>query len=619
MTTDLAVRQPIDYQAVLRTLRLDPARPETQALLLVCQRYGLDPVMRHIVLIDGRPYVTRDGLLHVAHMSGQLGGMEVIEETETDTEWTARVAIHRTDMPRPFVYRGRYPKSGGNKRYGPEMAVKCFDPETEVLTDQGFQRFDTVTGLVLQVTDSGLERTHAEPWSDTHRGPLVVNENQYLNFAVTPNHDMITTAGRVEAAAMYETSRRRPQWYVPHVVETSQPGLDVSNTALMLAAAYVCDGNSGRIKVGRPRKIEMLRTALGDPRWRVPGGAVATTRAGRQIVSRLDQYGWQVDGDLTGGLVDMASKCWRTDLLMQLSLKQAEVVIESLVDFDGSRSANGKRTYFSSREDHIGAAELIALIAGMTVSKRRARQADIGGVNWNITISPRSRSPVTRTGRAYHETVASRPDGGLRLVDYDGPVWCVTVPSGAVVVRRHGYAMLAGNCSEVMGLRRAFDVALATVEEQWDATAPQPIDAAPAPPAETPHAVEMDAVEAAIAEAEQAGVPVDVGKARGYAQQSAANAMRTVETLRQRIRDHTAGDGPGLPSDPATDEQMDRVVALHAALVTAGADRADLPRTTARRATGGSTDLDDLTCVQADQLTADLTEWLARLTGEGAS
>lgn len=301
MTTDLAVRQPIDYQAVLRTLRLDPSRPETQALLLVCQRYGLDPVMRHIVLIDGRPYVTRDGLLHVAHMSGQLGGMEVIEETETDTEWTARVAIHRADMPRPFVYRGRYPRSGGNKRYGPEMAVKV---------------------------------------------------------------------------------------------------------------------------------------------------------------------------------------------------------------------------------------------------------------------------------------------------------------------------------SEVMGLRRAFDVALATVEEQWDATAAQPIDAAPVPtrpPAETPHAVEMDAVEAAIAEAEQAGVPVDAGKARGYAQQSAANARRTVETLRQRIRDHTAGDGPGLPSDPATDEQMDRVVALHAALVTAGADRADLPRTTARRATGGSTDLDDLTCVQADQVTADLTEWLARLTGGGAS
>lgn len=122
---DSVAGHPVDYQAVLRTLKLDPQQPQTQALLLVCQRYGLDPVLRHVVLIDGRPYVTRDGLLHVAHQSGQLDGIEVLEESETPAEWTARVAVHRADMRRPFVYRGRYPKSGANKKYGPEMAVKC--------------------------------------------------------------------------------------------------------------------------------------------------------------------------------------------------------------------------------------------------------------------------------------------------------------------------------------------------------------------------------------------------------------------------------------------------------------------------------------------------------------
>jgi len=124
MTTDLAPVVPINNEAVLRSLKLNPADPATQAMLLVCERFGLDAILKHIVLIEGRPYVTRDGYLHVAHRSGQLDGLEVIETGESPDEWFAVVAVYRKDMSRPFQYRGRYPKNGGNKKYGPEMAIK---------------------------------------------------------------------------------------------------------------------------------------------------------------------------------------------------------------------------------------------------------------------------------------------------------------------------------------------------------------------------------------------------------------------------------------------------------------------------------------------------------------
>lgn len=116
----------IDRTAVLRTLNLNPNDPNTQALLLVCERYGLDPLLKHIVLIQGRPYVTRDGYLHLAHRSHQLDGIEIIDEGEDRDHWWARVSVYRKDMGRPFTYKGRYPKQGsGNKQYGPEMAIKC--------------------------------------------------------------------------------------------------------------------------------------------------------------------------------------------------------------------------------------------------------------------------------------------------------------------------------------------------------------------------------------------------------------------------------------------------------------------------------------------------------------
>lgn len=130
----------VDEDAVLKTLGLNPRDPNTQALLLICQRYGLDPLLKHIVLIQGRPYVTRDGYLHVAHQSGKFDGIEIVEEGETATHWWAKASVWRKDMQRPFTYRGRYPKRGGNSQFGPEMAVKC----AEVMA---LRRAFNVTGI----------------------------------------------------------------------------------------------------------------------------------------------------------------------------------------------------------------------------------------------------------------------------------------------------------------------------------------------------------------------------------------------------------------------------------------------------------------------------------------
>src|SRR5262245_16314344 len=116
---------PIDHDAILKSVGINARDPQAQALLLICDRYGLDPLLKHALLIKGRIYITRDGLLHVAHASRQFDGMEVIEQGETPTHHVAKVSVYRKDMSRPFTYIGRYPKSGDNRLFGPEMAVKC--------------------------------------------------------------------------------------------------------------------------------------------------------------------------------------------------------------------------------------------------------------------------------------------------------------------------------------------------------------------------------------------------------------------------------------------------------------------------------------------------------------
>jgi hypothetical protein len=116
--------------ALLRAIGLDRvSEPERELALAIAKRYDLDLLLKHAVLIEGRIYVTRDGLLHVAHRSGQLDGIEVTEPAITTIPgvgdfWRAEASVFRKDMSRPFRYAGRYPVKGSNQRYGPEMAVK---------------------------------------------------------------------------------------------------------------------------------------------------------------------------------------------------------------------------------------------------------------------------------------------------------------------------------------------------------------------------------------------------------------------------------------------------------------------------------------------------------------
>jgi hypothetical protein len=115
---------PLDV-ALLKAVGLDRAAPEQRQLAIaIAERYGLDLMLKHLVLIEGRPYVTRDALLHIAHRSGQFDGIETTTPEIVGDEWRATATVWRKDMSHPFTYGGRYPVKGGNQKFAPEMCLK---------------------------------------------------------------------------------------------------------------------------------------------------------------------------------------------------------------------------------------------------------------------------------------------------------------------------------------------------------------------------------------------------------------------------------------------------------------------------------------------------------------
>lgn len=159
---------------IVAYLGLNPSSPADRAAVAVCRHYGFDPLLKHVVVIPkSGVYITRDGLLHVAHRSGQLDGI-VVESGpvfDPDTlEWTAVVSVYRKDMTHPFTYPGRYSSAGPNRAYAPEMALK--NAESHALR----RAFD-VTGL---------------PTVDERRDePQSVDEREPAGSSVAPDPDEI--------------------------------------------------------------------------------------------------------------------------------------------------------------------------------------------------------------------------------------------------------------------------------------------------------------------------------------------------------------------------------------------------------------------------------------------
>ena len=117
--------------ALLRAVGFDKlSEPQRELALAIATRYNLDVMLKHLVMIDGKPYITRDGLLHVAHASNVFDGIEVTQPESDGKYWRAKATVYRKDMSRPFTYPGRYPVAGGNQKYAEEMAIKV----AEVMT-----------------------------------------------------------------------------------------------------------------------------------------------------------------------------------------------------------------------------------------------------------------------------------------------------------------------------------------------------------------------------------------------------------------------------------------------------------------------------------------------------
>lgn len=117
-----------EHRQILRGMVDRSATPaQVEMLIVVGNRYGLDPIMGHVVLINGKCFVTHKGLLHKAHASGVFDGMETTYGADDRGDF-CECCVWRTDMTRPTrgrIYIDEYKSAGPVwKQFPSAMAAK---------------------------------------------------------------------------------------------------------------------------------------------------------------------------------------------------------------------------------------------------------------------------------------------------------------------------------------------------------------------------------------------------------------------------------------------------------------------------------------------------------------
>lgn len=453
---------------------------ELRFFLMACQKTGLDPFSRQIYSVPrgGQRVIQTsvDGYRLIAERTGRYtpgreptytykkdGSIQsatayVMKQTK-DGSWHEVAASAFFDE-----YDG---KNNFWKKMPHLMISKCFSEDTEILTEYGFKKFSEVNGRIMQVTENGIEPVDIEPFCQDYDGEMITYESRDLDFCVTPNHDMITTSGKIEAGTMYEQSKATPSFFIPRIVsENKGCGIGFTQEQCELAAACLCDGDrmsshKFRIKVSRPHKVEKIRS------WnlhekevlRNEAGKTTTHSSGRTITTHNDQMEFTFDMTCLSPLV-IPYKRLNHEIMIKMNSQEAKWFVDAWAFFDGNVNSGGGdyRTLriWSSDPQYLSWLEILGVKAGYSISPRKARFSDISSKpNYYLSFSEKNEVGVSRWGRKISQF--TRDHKSLKITkNSSGKVWCVTVPSGAIVVRRNAFTMVCGNCAECLALRKAF-------------------------------------------------------------------------------------------------------------------------------------------------------------------
>lgn len=335
-------------------------------------------------------------------------------------------------------------KSDGSTLGDPSKLPWCFAGETEIMTEDGWQRLDNLTAQrVWQVDAAGRA-------SLTAFMPVVKDYDAEAFRLTGPTVQVTCDVGHRwwgDWGTVGRDKRQQPERFgtlddlrsgelTLRAPESGAIGLDVSDADLMMVAAFMSDGFMHRglveFAVSRQRKIDAL-IGMG------PRGVYHAKRAyGPRTKTPLVHI--QFDVPPMFAVAFDAYKHLRREFITGLSAQQLRTFLAAYAVFDGSvRAKDGRITLYTSDPQTRDDLETAAFLSGYWPT------VEAGGSS-NLTKKASYR--VGFTPRVGKRKCIRRAD--VERVHFTGRMYCVTVPESRIIIRGADLSpVVTGNCGDL--------------------------------------------------------------------------------------------------------------------------------------------------------------------------
>lgn len=326
---------------------------------------------------------------------------------------------------------------------------ECFSDDTEILTDQGWLHYSDVNEDIKIATfnKNTLEieyQNYLNRQEYNYIGNMYSIVNSSIDLLITPNHRVYWASSKKEnkfkmsKIENIELNNSRKVQYVSGV--NNKNDYNISDEMIKLIAWIITDGSTDlknkTIKIyQRKEKVFLITEILNN--LKIPYTLHSRFRniteiCGTKLINETKEqctiYINKLNSYEIYKFID--SKYVLPNWTYELSNRQVDIFINSMVDGDGSRKKDCKSCMMLyGIKDVLDQVQHLLVLNGYRTSiyTYRNNQYRLNIVKTNFSHLDRIKKYVN-------------------VINYSGKVWDFTVPNDTLVVRRNGKISITGNC-----------------------------------------------------------------------------------------------------------------------------------------------------------------------------
>lgn len=338
----------------------------------------------------------------------------------------------------PVVTEG-YPRS----RFVLLTEGECFTGNTEILTDHGWLPFNQYNGERVAQWDSG-DISYVAPVAIIKKqfnGDLIEHRSMQFRSLTTPNHNLVSIDSR--GNSYKHTAEEGPisrAHRIPRCGVADGPGIPLTNDQIALCLAVSADatvdirkngygcGPARHIPIEKRYARFMFKKARKIERLESITNALGITISNNEISDGYRSMCFGIPDWVPGRMLP-----W--EWIELASADQREFILDELIEWDGNYVPNRTMTEYSSKLiENAKWVQTMAHLSGRCSSI--VNRENQWGSWFKVTI-------------LNQKSTSSWKSVETRLIPYSGMVYCVQVPSGAIVVRHDGVISISGNCDAI--------------------------------------------------------------------------------------------------------------------------------------------------------------------------